>query len=259
MRAIALSAVLGMPATASAQISVDELEVFLRPDAAETRSGVVRVTNNSDKTVQAMLEIHDWDRDSTGGNRFHALGTLPNSCKQKLRAFPMSLRIEPGKTEALRVNFEGDAATSCWGIIFIQSNEPPRTSSGQSQITYIIRTGVKVYVEPRAAERVGDIDDVVLTTTRASEADSTRVPALGVVFRNSGKAHLKPKGAIELRDENNNAVGKLEIAEFPIAPGGVRRHVVALPKLPAGRYVALALLDYGGAEIAAGQHEFQIR
>lgn len=259
MRVIALSAVLGAPATATAQISVDELEVLLRPDAPQMQSGVVRVTNNGDKTVQAMLEIQDWDRDSTGGNRFHALGTLPSSCKQQLRAFPMSLRIEPGKTEALRVSFEGDAAASCWGIIFIQSNEPPRASAGQSQITYVIRTGVKVYVEPKAAERVGDIDDVALTTTRTSETDSTRVPALGVVFRNSGKGHLKPKGAIELRDENNVAVGKLEIAEFPIAPGGVRRHIVALPKLRPGRYVALALLDYGGAEIAAGQHEFQIR
>jgi P pilus assembly chaperone PapD len=257
--AIALLVVVGFPRAARAQLSVDQLEVFLRPDLATQRTGVIRVTNHGDKAVQVLLEIQDWDRDSTGANQFHPLGKLPHSCRQQLRAFPMALRIDAKATEAVRVSFEGEASAACWGIVFLQSNEPPRATAGQSQITYVIRTGVKVYVEPRNAERVGDIDDVVLTTAPASETDTTRVRALGVVFRNSGKAHLKPKGAIEIRDENNVVAAKLEIAEFYITPAAVRRQLLPLPKLKPGRYVALALLDYGGAEIAAGQHEFEIK
>ena len=258
-KAFALSAVMMLPTIAHAQLSVDELEVVLRPDQPGARTGVVRITNHAAKPAQAMMEIQDWDRDSTGANRFHELGKNAHSCGTGLKVFPMSLRIEPGKTETARVPFEGDAKTSCWGIIFIQSNDAPRPAGAQSQITYVIRTGVKVYVEPHSAERAGDIEDVALTTAQASETDTTRVPALSVVFRNSGVAHLKPKGAVELRDENNKVVAKLEIVEFPITPDGVRRIILALPKLSAGRYVALALLDYGGAEIAAGQYEFTVQ
>lgn len=258
MWVVALFAVGLVPASAVAQISVDELEVFLRPDRAEQRSGVIRVTNHADKPVQALLDIQDWDRDSTGANKFHPVGKLPQSCREQLRVFPMALRIDAHKTEAVRIAFEGAPNASCWGIVFIQSNEAPRPAAG-SQITYVIRTGIKVYVEPRGANRQGDIDDVALTTAPASESNRTPVPALGVVFRNSGAAHLKPKGGVELRDENNNVVAKLDIAEFPIAPAGVRHQLLVLPKLKPGRYVALALLDYGGSEIAAGQYEFEVR
>ena len=257
--AFALSVVMMIPKVAQAQLSVDELEVVLRPDQPGSRTGVMRITNHANKPVQALLEIQDWDRDSTGANRFHELGKVAHSCREQLKVFPMSLRIEAGKTESARVTFEGDAKASCWSVVFIQSNEAPRPSGTQSQITYVIRTGVKVYVEPHGAERAGDIEDVALTTVQASETDTTRVPALAVVFKNAGAAHLKPRGAVELRDENNKIVGKLEIVEFPITPDGVRRVVLALPQMNPGRYVALALLDYGGAEIAAGQYEFTVQ
>jgi P pilus assembly chaperone PapD len=257
--AFALSGVLAMPAPAFAQLSVDELEVFLRPDQPALRSGAIRVTNHSTRPLQALIEIQDWDRDSTGANKFYKLGQSAGSCRDKLKVFPLSLRIEPGKTEPVRITFDGDAAESCWGIIFIQSNETPRPSGGQSSITYVIRTGVKVYVEPRNVDRVGDIDNVALTTARASETDTTRVRALAVTFRNSGTAHLKPKGAVEIRADDNRVVAKIEVGEFPVTPGGNRLLTLILPRLNSGRYVALALLDYGGAEIAAGQYEFEVR
>lgn len=236
----------------SAQLSVDELEVFLRSDDAARRTGVIRVTNDTDKTLQALVEIQDWDRDAAGGNQFHPLGTVARSCRDQLKAFPLSLRIEPKRTEPLRIAFEGPADASCWGIVFIQSSEPQRSSTEQSEITYIIRTGIKVYVEPVRAARLGDVDSVRLVTgDTASTVD--------VYFRNAGNAHLKPRGVVEIRSANNETVANLEIKEFPIVPDGIRRLSLPMPKLAAGRYIALALIDYQGEEIAAGQLEFEIR
>ncbi len=257
MLAIASLAVLVSPVALQAQISVDELEVYLRPDLAEQKSGVIRVTNHADKATQVLVELQDWDRDSTGANRFHKLGTLAESCRQKLRVFPMALRIEANATEPVRISFVGDATEGCWGIVFLQTNEPP-TPGSRSQITYIIRTGIKVYVEPRNLLKQGDVEEVALTTSRASETDSTQVPALAVVFRNTGRAHLRPKGSVEVRNQNNEVQARVAIADFPVTPGGVRRVVAVLPKLVPGRYVALALLDYSGPEIAAGQYEFEV-
>lgn len=256
--ATALLGVLLGAGSAAAQLSVDELELFMRPGSAP-RSGVIRVTNSSPQAVQALIDIQDWDRDEAGTNRFHALGTHEQSCRQRLKVFPMALRIEAGATETLRVSFDGAATESCWAVVFIQGNEQ-RTQSNQSQITYVVRTGVKVYVEPAAATRNGDVEGVQMVLQRvAGSADTTAVPHLEVQFKNTGTAHLKPRGAIEIRSADNVAAAKLDIAEFPIVPGALRKLALPLPQLRPGRYVALALLDYGGADIAAGQYEFEVR
>jgi hypothetical protein len=43
------------------------------------------------------------------------------------------------------------------------------------------------------------------------------------------------------------------VVEFAILPGDSRRLRVRVPLLPPGQYVALALIDYGGADVAGGQ------
>ena len=254
----ALCAAFG-PARAFGQLSVDELEVSLRPENAKQRGGLIRITNDTDAPIQAMLEIQDWKRDDTGANEFLPLGSTAGSCGAQLKVFPSTIRIEGHRTEAVRVAFEGAATKSCWAIVFIQSNERPKPSSRQSQISYVVRTGVKVYVEPEKAVKAGDVDSVGYTTMAASATDTSKVPALQVLFRNTGEAHLKPTGALEVRTTDNKIVASLPIGEFPIAPGDARRITLKVPKLPAGHYIALALIDFGGADIAAGQSEFEVR
>jgi hypothetical protein len=84
--------------------------------------------------------------------------------------------------------------------------------------------------------------------------DTVTVRAVEIAFRNSGEAHLKTRGSVELRRGDNTLVTRLDIPEFPSVPGSLRRVTVELPAdLAAGAYVALALLDYAGQEIAAGQ------
>jgi len=61
------------------------------------------------------------------------------------------------------------------------------------------------------------------------------------------------RGTMEYRRPDNSIAATDSIAEFPVLPGARRRVAVRVPKLAAGSYVALALLDYGGSEIAAGQ------
>jgi P pilus assembly chaperone PapD len=256
---IVLASALFMGATdLAAQLSVDELEVFIDPSSQAGRTGVIRVTNDSDKPVQALLDVQDWNRDATGANQFYKLGTTRGSCSDKLKVFPASVRIDARSSQPVRVTFEGDAAASCWGVVFLQASEPPRPAGTQSSITYIIRTGVKVYVQPATALRQGDVDSVRVTRAAKSATDTTKVPAIEVLFRNTGQAHIKPVGAVEVRSADNNVAAKLDITEFPIAPGDSRRIVLALPSMQKGRYIALALVDYGGAEIAAAQLQFEI-
>src|SRR2546425_12563235 len=71
-----------------------------------------------------------------------------------------------------------------------------------------------------------------------------------VTFRNSGGLPLWVRGRIEFRRLDNSVAATAEVAEFPVLPGARRTVVVSAPKLRTGRYVALALLDYGGGGIA---------
>jgi P pilus assembly chaperone PapD len=238
---------------AAAQISVDELEVFIRP-GANSQAGIVRITNDSDKPVQVLIELQDWSRDTTGANQFVPFKSLKRSCGDALKVFPMSLRLEPKESQPLRVTFEGPEATSCWNVVFVQGSEPRTTTTAQSQITYIIRTGVKVYVQAPGAVRDGEVMDVKMIP-----ADSVSPRRLAVLFRNPGEAHLKAKGALEIRRADNSLASRIVINEFPLEPGGRRWITVDVPTLANGDYIALALIDFGGTDIAAGQLEFTLR
>jgi P pilus assembly chaperone PapD len=252
-----------LPHAAAAQLSVDELEVFLRPGHGAGSTGALRVTNDSDKPVQAFIEIQDWDRDEKGGNRFFPSGSVAQSCKDRVKVFPMTLRLEPRRSETMRVSFDGDSTANCWSIVFIQASEP-RPELKKSAITYVIRTGVKVYVEPASAKRDGEIEEVRVAMARRLPAgagkDSVDVREVQITFHNMGEAHLRTHGSVELRKSDNSLAGKLEIPEFPSVPGAVRRISLPLPKdLAPGAYVALALLDFSGQEIAAGQADFAVK
>ena len=258
---LALSAVTALQ-NAAAQVAVDELELFMKAEGARPRTGSIRVTNPTDRSQQVTVEVQDWDRDESGANRFYAVGTLPQSCGAKLKVFPLTLRIEPGRTEVLRLSYDGGGADGCWAIVFLQGSDPSQAVQQQSSITYVVRTGVKVYIEPEGATRVGDVDDVKLVSVMqpvADASDSVAVPHLEIMFRNSGTAHLRTRGMVEIRSARNEEAAKVTIAEFPTVPGGRRRVLAALPALKPGRYVALALLDYDGDEIAAGQFEFEVK
>jgi len=255
--ALALLGVLGVSQGAQAQLTVSELELRIRPESA-VKTGVIQVTNELDKPIQALVELQDWNRDENGNNRFFPTGKVAGSCGDQLKAFPMSLRIEPHASAPLRISFDGPATSNCWGVVFVQASPPTRPASQQSQITYVIRTGIKVYVEPDNATRTGDVDSVRIVQAARSETDTTRVRSIEVLFRNTGTAHLKPSGAIEIRSADNQVAARLQIEQFPIAPGDARRIVMPLPQLSTGRFVALAILDYAGPEIAAGQIEFEV-
>jgi hypothetical protein len=83
---------------------------------------------------------------------------------------------------------------------------------------------------------------------------------LVIDFRNSGQVHLLASGRIEIRRIDNSVAAEIPVHEFPTLPGALRKLVLDIPpSIAAGRYIALALIDFHGAEIAAGQLELSLR
>jgi P pilus assembly chaperone PapD len=256
------------PVSAPAQLVIDRLDLAVTPVVGRRVAASIGVTNSSAVPVQAMITRGDWDRDETGDNRFLPPGTTGRSCGDILRITPITLRLDAGSTDSVRVIVNGTPVDrkECWDIIFIEQRIAQSPEKG-SALIYQFRTGVKVYVVPPGLIRDGAVEsmrveDAARLATAIAGERPTRDASRAVVvdFRNTGGVHLLAKGSIEVRRPDNTVVTELPIAEFPTLPGALRRIRVTIPSdLPADRYVLLALIDFGGEEIAAGQLELDAR
>jgi P pilus assembly chaperone PapD len=259
---------------ASAQLLVDPLEVTMITPGAGRASASFTLQNTTDRPVQATVTRQDWDRQPNGDNRFLPSGSTGKSCGTMLTVSPLSVRVEPRSSRVVRLAVQTDAALKreCWDIVFVEE-VPQRASSKGNSLQYIFRTGVKVYVAPPGLTRDGAVEDMAVLDAPVKTASSTAtaVPAsasasnapgkqIAITFHNIGDIHLLAKGRLEFRRLDNSLATQAPIAEFPTLPGSIRKVLVDVPReLPTGDYVVLALIDFGGAELVAGQIDFQAK
>lgn len=273
---LALCAVGLVSQHASAQLLVDPLEVTILTAGAARTAASFSLQNTSDRPVQATLSRQDWDRQENGDNRFLAAGSSGKSCGSMLSVSPLSVRVEPHTSRVVRLAVQTDAALTreCWDIVFVEE-VPQRAPANGNSLQYIFRTGVKVYIAPPGLQRDGAIEDmaVVDAPTKAASSTPPARPAstasagvqpggkqIAIRFHNTGAMHMVAKGRVEFRHLDNSLATQVPIGEFPTLPGAVRKVLVDVPRdLPAGDYVALALIDFGGAELVAGQIDYQVK
>ena len=269
---LALCAVGAMFTTpAHAQLLVDPLEVTIIAPGTDRVFSSFSLTNNTDAAVQATVSRSDWDRAENGDNRFLASGSTGKSCGQMLSVSPLSVRIEPHTSRVVRLAAQTTAPLSreCWDIVFIEE-VPQRAPSKGNSLQYIFRTGVKVYIVPPGLPRDGAIENMEIVDAPAKSAASAARNAssganpvkhqVAVRFHNTGEMHLVSKGHLEFRRLDNSLAREVSIDEFPTLPGATRRILVDIPTdLAAGDYVVLALVDFGGAELVAGQIDYQAK
>lgn len=273
---LALCAVGLVSQRASAQLLVDPLEVTILTAGAGRAAATFSLQNTSDRPVQATLSRQDWDRQENGDNRFLAAGSSGKSCGSMLSVSPLSVRVEAHTSRVIRLAVQTDAALTreCWDIVFVEE-VPQRAAANGNSLQYIFRTGVKVYIAPPGLQRDGAIEDMAVVDAPAKAAASTTPtkPAstasagiqpggkqVAIRFHNTGGMHMTAKGRVEFRRLDNSLATQVPIGEFPTLPGAVRKVLVDVPRdLPAGDYVALALIDFGGAELVAGQIDYQVK
>jgi len=236
---------------AQAQISIEQLELRFAANSGATPMAPqsFRINNVSDAPVQVTIRLADWDRSLTGENRYYEPGSQANSCATALSVFPMTLRIEQGRAEDVRVSVGANATSPCHSLLFVEMPPPPATASTGANMTYNLRYGIKIYVEPELAP-TGEIVDA---TIASAQTDSGRVDTLQAVFRNTGLVQAIARGHVEVRREDDSVVARIPVADFPVLGGAVRQVPVVLPKLVSGRYAVILFLDLGTDELLAAQ------
>ncbi len=248
LAALLLAALSAAPRRAAAQVSVDQAELFLDPSARGPRVASFDVTNEGGTPAQVAVYLADWERREDGEQSFPPSGTLARSCGKYLQIFPLSLRLPPGARQAVRLALSGaDSLTrACWSIAFVETSAPTAGGGGR-QITYVTRLGVKIYVVPPGLTKEGAVEAMSL---QRGDSGGKRI---AITFHATGGMPLWARGTLEYRRADNSVAATDSIPEFPVLPDGRRRISIPVHHLAAGKYLALALLDYGGTEIAAGQ------
>lgn len=259
-RAIVVMLVSAAPATARAQFAIDKTDLFLSTTATQ-RTGVLIVRNEGAVRGQAEIKVEDWDRAETGTNRFFEPGTLAQSCARALKVFPATLNLAAGEAQAVRIELDSLADSTlanreCWSVVLVESVVPEKTDAGRT-LLYRLRTGAKVYAAPKDLPLDGEVSDV---SVRMGERDSTNSrDTVEVAFQNTGARHVVAHGRVEVRRPDNSTVAILDLPPAYALPGSTMRVRATLPALRSGRYVVLAVMDYGGSEIAAAQLEHEVK
>jgi hypothetical protein len=110
--------------------------------------------------------------------------------------------------------------------------------------------------------------ETVPVTPAAAPTTLAKLPAdkpatkrqIAIRFHNTGGMHLLAKGHLEFRRLDNTIVTQVPIEEIPTLPGATRKIMIDLPSgLAPGDYVVLALVDFGGADLVAGQIDLQVK
>jgi P pilus assembly chaperone PapD len=249
-----------VPAIVSAQLAVNRVELSLRPHARDQRIAVIGVKNEGAQPVQAVVRLEDWDRSSDGTNQWYRYGTRTGSCDKMLSVFPLALSLEPGATQSIRVALDSAAAPNaeCWAAAVVETVQPGM--NGGQRVNYVLRTAVKIYVEPSALVSDGEIADLRIADGALPNDSSSNQPShLELDFTNTGARHVVAQGTVEFRRRDNSVAARVTIPTVYALPGAHHTVKFAMPRLPKGIYVALATMDFGGDEIAAAQLEYEVR
>ncbi|HEX9563303.1 MAG TPA: hypothetical protein VF981_05000 [Gemmatimonadaceae bacterium] len=241
-----------------AQLAVNRVELVLRTQDLTARDALIGVRNESNGPQQAVVKLEDWDRALDGANRWYPYGSRPGggSCGAALSIFPQSMRLDPGATQSVRVLLDGAKAPAgeCWAAAVVETVQS--VERGSQRVAYVLRTAVKIYVQPPGLRAEGEIAELRLVS---DSADGGTSAGIEVAFANTGTRHVVAGGLLEVRRPDNAVVARVPLPDVYALPGARQAVRVRMPDLPPGKYVFLATMDYGGVDIAAALLEHQKR
>ncbi len=256
IRALAATAliVLGTTYPAPADLSLDvapaKIEMQVAPGTTQTIPITVRNSSSSPLHIQASLV--DFSVSPGGQYIFAKPGTDRYSLAGWATVNPREFDVPPNSFQLVRltVNIPHGIVGEYSGIAFFQTR-PLRHSGGG--ISFSERVASKIYLYGAKSIRLdGAIDDIAVKQTSIGER-------FLIGFKNTGTAHLYLNGRVEIR-KGSDVVARVQLPSQVLVERGGRRVIEAYSeKLPRGTYSALALIDFGGPNLAGGQTSFTVK
>lgn len=249
-----------------AGFSVAPLRFEFDLEKGRTGTASIRVSNNGKKPVSVKVYKRDFMVDPINQDIILPPGECRRGCAAWMSISPLNLDLGPKERKNVRISLTvpEDAKGTYWAFVFVEQSSKP-TPVMKSKEGYDIkihvkpRWGVRIHENvPGTGEKKGQVTDISVTP----QTKETPLK-VAVEFENTGNMLLRCNGYVEIRDQGGNEVETVQIGSkgrFSVYPDGKRLVSGTVSKrLPLGDYIALAIVDYGGEELVAGELEFQVK
>jgi hypothetical protein len=238
------------PADLSLDVAPAKIEMQVTPGTVQTIPITIRNSGMSPMHIQSTLV--DFTVSPGGDYLFAKPGTDRYSLAKWATVNPREFDVPPNSFQLVRltINVPHGISGEYSGIAFFQTR-PVRHAGGG--ISFSERVASKIYVySGNTLHLDGVIDDIACKQTAIGER-------FLVGFKNTGNAHLYLNGRIEIR-KGSDLVARVQLpSQVLVERAGSRIIEAYSEKLPPGTYTALALIDFGGPNLAGGQTSFTIK
>ena len=262
--ALALILSVSWSALGQADFSVDRQFIQLSAKPGQELLGSFRVYNRGDEPVPIRVVPVDYAFNEAGQAVTPAAGTTARSLFPHLVVSPTVFTVEPGGYTEVRyaVTVPEGMEGSYWIAFLTQrADDEPSAVDVQSGEGVTIRFRFRVVYRTLMVVTVEGTEEPAGRITGLRLAESDEGLRFEVDLANEGNAIFRGTGHVEVRDSTGRTVSSAPLLGVSVLPAQTRTLSMDRPigGLPPGEYLALAIVDFGGDYLAAGQLRFSVR
>ena len=230
-------------------------------DTNKTYNQILRVKNNDTKNLALKVYLRD-KAFIDGVEKELPPGSFNRSIANWIDYSPKDLNIPPLQTQEIRlsINVPDSAKGTYWAYLFIEDSVPAEMRQyqvGEHQLNLGLNMRMGTMIRntiPGTSLLGGRVETIQFKNGNAEIPEE-----IGFSFYNTGNQVIKAQSQIEFRDIDGLTANTTYISNIPkIYPTERRFFKIPVPNdLESGEYSALAIVDYGGPQLVAGEVIFE--
>lgn len=232
-------------------VSPAKLEFSMAPGKSYTFPITVQSTDPVPTHIQASLA--DFTITPQGNLKFEPVGGSRYDLMRWVTLNPREFDLPSHTTEQVRLSIalpnkplSGEYA----GIVFF-TTRPTRQQHG---VAFAVRIASKFYLTIPGTVKL----DGAITKMATSQIGGHQV--YRVLFKNTGNVHLYTRGQVDVQRPDGQVVDQIALPQNQLVERGDELlFQVSGKSLPAGKYQAIATVDYGGKTMTGGEIAFTTR
>lgn len=210
----------------------------------------ITIRNSSGAAVHIVSSMSDFSVTRAGDYAFERPGTRPYSLMKWATINPREFDLSPTTTEQVRLTLNVPKSSALSGeyagILFFQT----RPTRHANTVAVSVRIATKIYATIPGTVKL----DGAISKMTSAGSSSDRV--YRVLFVNRGNAHVYCSGQLVVQ-KGNQVIERITMPkDMLVERGGDRLIEVTGKRLPAGKYLAIAMIDYGGKTMTGGEISF---
>ncbi len=245
---LALTAIAAPASSFGIGLQPTTVEISVQP--GDRQRQVINLGNvHQEDTISLTLGLADWALDESGQIQLAPPGDSDTSAAEWVRFSPAFVTLRPGETEQIivdmaapiRVDRQGD-----YRFALIASTLLPEERAGQSGVWKKYQIASLFYLTMGEAESHPEIKQAALTVSPDGEQ------ALTFDLENTGTAHARLRGEIEIRGEDGETI-KEPISNLVVLDDATRTFSLPLTQdLPTNPEVRVTLENIFAPQSATG-------